>query len=84
MQKPCVYSPAVDLSYTEDSLKRGHMWSFLSRVHFGLQTLLRQEEGQDLVEYALIVALISVAAVTSMHGLANKVVAVSNGIGNDL
>jgi pilus assembly protein Flp/PilA len=57
---------------------------FLSKVFFKLQSLTMREEGQDLVEYALIIALISVAAVTSLHTLANKVVAVFNGIGNDL
>jgi pilus assembly protein Flp/PilA len=42
------------------------LWKLYSR----LQTLILQEEGQDLIEYALVVALIAFAAVTSMQGLA--------------
>jgi pilus assembly protein Flp/PilA len=57
---------------------------FLSKVFFKLQSLSTREDGQDLVEYALVLALISVAAVTSLHNLANKIVAVFNTIGNDL
>lgn len=34
---------------------------------------LRDEEGQDLVEYALIVALIALAAVLGMSSLASNI-----------
>jgi pilus assembly protein Flp/PilA len=54
-------------------------------MFFGrLKSLLVSEEGQDLVEYALIIALISVAAVTSLHGLASKITGTFNSIGNNL
>jgi pilus assembly protein Flp/PilA len=34
---------------------------------------LLQEEGQDLVEYALVVGLISISAVVGLHGVASAV-----------
>jgi pilus assembly protein Flp/PilA len=49
-----------------------------------LKSLRVSEEGQDLVEYALIIALISVAAVTSLHGLASKITNTFNTIGSSL
>ncbi len=41
---------------------------------------LQDEEGQDLIEYALIVALIAFAAVTGMQALATGVNAAFNGL----
>lgn len=38
-----------------------------------MQTLTMREEGQDLVEYALVVGLISIAAVTALKGVATAV-----------
>jgi len=35
-----------------------------------LRSFFNDEEGQDLVEYSLILAMIAVAAVASMHSLA--------------
>ena len=35
--------------------------------------LLNREEGQDLVEYALVVALIALGAVASMRTVANTI-----------
>jgi len=57
---------------------------FVSTVFFKLQNLTMQEEGQDLVEYALVIALISVAAVASLHTLAIAITKVFNGIATDL
>jgi pilus assembly protein Flp/PilA len=42
------------------------LWSFYNR----LQTVMAQEEGQDLIEYALVVALIAFAATAGMNTLA--------------
>ena len=36
----------------------------------GIQRLIVREEGQDLVEYALVLALIALATVASMNTLA--------------
>ncbi len=38
-----------------------------------LQTLLLQEEGQDLIEYALVVALIAFSATVGMKSLATQI-----------
>ena len=49
-----------------------------------LQTLMMREEGQDLIEYALVVALIAFAAVTSMQTLATDINKVFLSIGTQL
>ena len=38
-----------------------------------LKNLHKEESGQDLIEYALIAALIAVASVTAMSALATKI-----------
>lgn len=38
-----------------------------------LKSLCQEESGQDLIEYALIAALIAVAAVASMQGVATAI-----------
>jgi pilus assembly protein Flp/PilA len=35
--------------------------------------ILREDHGQDLIEYALIAALLALAAVTSMTGIATQI-----------
>ena len=46
------------------------MWFALWKIRSGLQTLIQQEEGQDLVEYALSILLIAIAAVASVGNFA--------------
>ena len=48
------------------------------------QDLMRTEEGQDLVEYALVIALIALTAVASLGTLANKIIATFGSISSDL
>lgn len=43
------------------------------KLYFALRALIEREEGQDLVEYALIVALIALAATAGMDTLANAI-----------
>lgn len=43
------------------------------KLYFALRALIEREEGQDLVEYALIVALIALAATAGMDVLANAI-----------
>jgi Flp pilus assembly pilin Flp len=38
-----------------------------------LFTLLKRDDGQDLVEYSLVVALIAFGAVTAMNGLSSEI-----------
>lgn len=49
-----------------------------------LTNLLHDEMGQDLVEYALIAALIAIVAITGLNGLASKINSQFNKIGSDL
>jgi pilus assembly protein Flp/PilA len=46
--------------------------------------LLREESGQDLIEYALIAALIASVVITGLNGLAGKINAEFTKIGGDL
>jgi pilus assembly protein Flp/PilA len=43
------------------------------KLYFALRALIEREEGQDLVEYALIVALIALAATAGMKTLAGAI-----------
>ena len=45
----------------------------LLKLYIKIQDLLSHEEGQDLVEYALIVALIALAATAGMNTLATAI-----------
>jgi pilus assembly protein Flp/PilA len=56
----------------------------LLKLHLKCQELMNREEGQDLVEYALVIALVSVAAVASLGTLANKIIAVFGAISTAL
>jgi pilus assembly protein Flp/PilA len=49
-----------------------------------VQLPLLREEGQDLVEYALIVALISLAAVVGMQALAGDINSAFSNVGSQL
>ena len=42
----------------------------LMKLYFVVKSLIEREEGQDLVEYALVVALIAFGAITGMGYLA--------------
>jgi pilus assembly protein Flp/PilA len=39
----------------------------------GMQHLIKREEGQDLIEYALVFALLAFATIASMSALASAV-----------
>jgi pilus assembly protein Flp/PilA len=56
----------------------------LLKLSVKMQTLGMQEEGQDLIEYALVVALIAFAAVTAMKTVATDINAVFTAIGTAL
>jgi pilus assembly protein Flp/PilA len=49
-----------------------------------IQNLLSREEGQDLIEYALLVALISLGAVAGMGRLAGDINNAFNTVANTL
>jgi len=54
--------------------------SFLNR----LRTFVRQDEGQDLLEYALLVALIALVAVAAVAAAGGSVQAIFNNIAGQL
>jgi pilus assembly protein Flp/PilA len=49
-----------------------------------MKNLLNDESGQDLIEYALIAALIALGAIAAMNSLSTKIGTEFNNIGNSL
>ncbi len=49
-----------------------------------LKQLVADESGQDLIEYALVAALVGLGALTAMRGLSNSVKNSYNGVGSSL
>jgi pilus assembly protein Flp/PilA len=56
----------------------------LLKLSVKMQTLLTNEEGQDLIEYALVVALIAFAATVGMKALAGDINTAFTNIGTIL
>jgi pilus assembly protein Flp/PilA len=56
------------------------MWSLVIKI----QNLLHRQEGQDLIEYALVVALIAFAATAGMTGVATAINTAFTNIGTEL
>jgi pilus assembly protein Flp/PilA len=53
-------------------------------LYVRMQNLLANEEGQDLVEYALLVCLIALAAITGVQKVASAVNTVFSNISGSL
>ena len=53
-------------------------------LYVKMQALVAPEEGQDLVEYALVVALIAFGAVLAMGALATEINSAFQDISSDL
>jgi pilus assembly protein Flp/PilA len=49
-----------------------------------LNNLIVEESGQDLIEYALVAALVGLGAVAAMKGLSNSIGNTFSGVGNSL
>jgi pilus assembly protein Flp/PilA len=49
-----------------------------------LKKFVADDSGQDLIEYALVAALVGLGAVVSMRGLANSLDTAFNGVSNAL
>jgi pilus assembly protein Flp/PilA len=49
-----------------------------------LTNLMTEDSGQDLIEYALVAALVGLGAVAAMKGLSNSIGSTFNGVGNSL
>jgi pilus assembly protein Flp/PilA len=49
-----------------------------------LKNLIAEESGQDLIEYALVAALVGLGSVASMQGLAASITNAFTGVGTAL
>ena len=49
-----------------------------------MRALANDESGQDLIEYALIAALIALGAIAAMGSLSNSISSEFNNVGNSL
>jgi pilus assembly protein Flp/PilA len=56
----------------------------LLKLYIKAQLLLSGEQGQDLVEYALVIALIALAATAGMRTLATDISNAFTTVGNNL
>jgi pilus assembly protein Flp/PilA len=54
------------------------------KVHFKLHSLMTGEDGQDLVEYALVVALLAFGCVAGMQSLASGINIAFNSVSSDI
>jgi pilus assembly protein Flp/PilA len=57
---------SVPVAIFENSKGKGQMMNLMKR-------LWKEEQGQDLIEYALLVALVALAATVGMNALATKI-----------
>jgi len=66
-------------------MERTQMNNLFLKLYVKFQELKNNEEGQDMVEYALVVALIALAATAAMQGvgtaLTNRFNNISSAIG---
>ena len=60
------------------------MNDLMLKMYVKMQTLMANEEGQDLVEYALVVALIAFGAVAGMRVLSSEINTAFMTISSDL
>ncbi len=56
----------------------------LLKLYVKFENLMNGEQGQDLVEYALLMAMISLALVTAVRGIASSVSTVFTNISTSL
>jgi pilus assembly protein Flp/PilA len=64
--------------------ERNPMNNLFLALYVKLQNLMSREEGQDLVEYALLVCLIALAAITGVNKVASAVTQVFSNISSSL
>jgi pilus assembly protein Flp/PilA len=71
-----------DASYALNE-ENGPMKDFLTKLYVKVQ-IFREDNGQDLIEYALVAALIALAATAGMNTVANDISTAFNNIGAKL
>ncbi len=60
------------------------MNTMLLKMYVKFQDLMNREEGQDLVEYALLVSLIALAAIAAVNKVTNAVTTIFSNISTTL
>jgi pilus assembly protein Flp/PilA len=70
------------LTYSRPSTQTAQPACIARRACFA--RFLSDESGQDLIEYALVAALIGVAVVAALNTIGNKIGASFNTVGNNL
>jgi pilus assembly protein Flp/PilA len=60
-------------SFKNPAAEEAPMNNLLLNLYVRFQILIDREDGQDMVEYALIVALVALAAITGTKGLAQGI-----------
>ena len=60
------------------------MKNALLKLYVMMQNLVSREDGQDLIEYALLVAIIALGAVSILGVLSGQIVAAFTAVGNAL
>jgi pilus assembly protein Flp/PilA len=60
------------------------MQDMLLKLYVKAERLMKEERGQDLVEYTLVAAIIALGAVSGMSGLATKINGAFQAIGTTL
>jgi len=56
------------------------MLGIVLKIQAGLANFITREEGQDLVEYALLVSLIALAAIAATQSVASAITSIFNNI----
>ena len=80
----CIVNVHQPLGWTTNPRTETTMKTTMMSICFKLYRILNREEGQDLIEYALVVALIAFAAVVGMQGVATDINNAFLTIGNKL
>jgi pilus assembly protein Flp/PilA len=83
-QGACWFVPDRPGAGIHNSKESEKMNDLILKMYIRIQTLMADEDGQDLVEYALVVALIAFGAVTGMKTLTTQINKAFNTISSDL
>ena len=76
-------SPA-EAGSIQNKRENERMNTMLLKMYVKFQDLMNREEGQDLVEYALLVSLIALAAITGVGKVASAVTTVFSNISTSI
>jgi pilus assembly protein Flp/PilA len=60
------------------------MNTLLLRTYLLMKQMLEREDGQDMVEYALVISLVAILAAAGLHTLAGKITGVFSTIDTSL